>query len=50
MILLDSDCVYERGWLRHLLAPFAADPGFAVVTGETETPAQGPLGVAYAIF
>lgn len=50
VILLDSDCVYERGWLRHVLALFAADRECAVVTGETALQVTGPYSLAAAIF
>jgi Glycosyl transferase family 2 len=46
VILLDCDCVYERGWLRHLLVPFGDDPKCAAVTGETQTPLRGPYDLA----
>ncbi len=50
VVLLDSDCAYERGWLRHLLGPFADDPGCAVVTGETEMPISGPYSLAASLL
>jgi glycosyltransferase involved in cell wall biosynthesis len=49
VVFCDSDCGYDPGWLRHLLAPFAQSGDVQVVTGETSTPIDGPYGVAMAL-
>jgi glycosyltransferase involved in cell wall biosynthesis len=48
IVLCDSDCRYQGGWLANLLAPFA-DPEVQVVGGETSTPVRGPYSLALAI-
>ncbi|MBC8121355.1 MAG: glycosyltransferase, partial [Gemmatimonadaceae bacterium] len=47
VILCDSDCDYERGWLRNILMPFQQSD-VQVVAGETTLAANGPYGVAMA--
>ncbi len=49
IVLCDSDCIYERSWLRNLLAPFSSHSEVHVVAGETTTPASGPYSVAIAL-
>ena len=49
VVLCDSDCRYERTWLRHLLTPFAERPELQVVAGETTMAAKGPYGLAMAL-
>ena len=36
----DDDCVADPDWIRHLVAPFAADPSLAVVGGGIDEPAD----------
>ncbi len=50
VVLLDSDCVYEPGWLQRLLSWFAADPTCMVVTGEVEVTVTGPCTLAAAVL
>ena len=49
LVLCDSDCSYDPGWLAGLLSPFAESDGVEIVTGETTTEASGPFGVAMAL-
>jgi len=48
VIYCDSDCIYEPGWLRHLMTPFRQKE-IQVVAGETRTRGQGPYGTAMAL-
>ena len=31
---IDDDCVADKGWLKHLAAPFMRDPNIGAVGGE----------------
>ena len=48
VVFADGDCLYERGWLEALLAPFA-DSSVAIVGGETTIDSTGPYGLGVAI-
>lgn len=48
VVYCDSDCVYESGWLRSLVSPFAKDE-VNVVAGETVTRGEGAYGLAMGI-
>jgi hypothetical protein len=48
MVLCDSDCRYESGWLRSMLEPFA-NPEVHIVAGETSTPIRGSRELAIAL-
>jgi glycosyltransferase involved in cell wall biosynthesis len=48
IVFADGDCLFDRGWLEALLAPFA-DPAVQIVGGETAIDASGPYGLAVAI-
>lgn len=49
VLFADSDCVYRPGWIRGMLAPFAARPDIAVVAGETAIGGSGPFALAASI-
>jgi glycosyltransferase involved in cell wall biosynthesis len=49
LLMCDSDCVYESGWLRNMLTPFAQNPDIDIVGGETSTPVRNPYELAIAI-
>ncbi len=49
VVYFDSDCLYERDWLRQMLAPFADDERIQIVAGETQTRGRGPYGTAMAL-
>lgn len=49
MVVCDSDLVYQKGWLEHLLLPLARDPSIALVGGETTTRIRGPYELAVAL-
>lgn len=48
VVYCDSDCIYQPGWLRNLLYPFA-NPQIQVVAGETRTRGRGPYGTAMGL-
>jgi glycosyltransferase involved in cell wall biosynthesis len=48
VVFADGDCLYERGWLEALLAPFS-DPGVTIVGGETAIDSAGPYGLGVAM-
>jgi glycosyl transferase family 2 len=48
VVFCDSDCVYEPGWLRHILRPFQASD-VDVVAGETRTGGDGLYGAAMGL-
>jgi hypothetical protein len=48
LVLCDSDCRYEPGWLKAMLAPFRDRPETQIVAGETSTPIRGPYELAIA--
>ncbi|MBE9178313.1 glycosyltransferase family 2 protein [Oculatella sp. LEGE 06141] len=49
LVLCDSDCVYEPGWLKNLLVPFAEKAEIQVVAGETRISPLGAYGLAMAL-
>ncbi|KYC41431.1 glycosyl transferase family 2 [Scytonema hofmannii PCC 7110] len=49
VVYCDSDCVYEKNWLRNLLTPFTQDNNIQVVAGETTVRGWGPYGTAMAL-
>lgn len=49
VLFADSDCVYEPGWIRSLLAPFAAYSDLRVLAGETGIRGDGPYALAMAL-
>jgi glycosyltransferase involved in cell wall biosynthesis len=49
VVLCDSDCWYDPGWLGGLIGSFAGAPDVQLVTGQTTTPVDGPFGVAMAL-
>jgi len=49
VVLADSDCRYQAGWLQQILAPFRERPDVQMVTGETTTPIDGPYSLAIAL-
>jgi glycosyltransferase involved in cell wall biosynthesis len=49
VLYADSDCVYEPGWIKGLLAPFAAYSDTCVVAGETAIRGKGPYALAIAL-
>jgi glycosyltransferase involved in cell wall biosynthesis len=49
VLYADSDCVYEPGWIRGLLAPFAAYSDLCVLAGETAIRGDGPYALAVAL-
>jgi glycosyltransferase involved in cell wall biosynthesis len=46
IVYCDSDCLYERRWLRMLLTPFSQNPQIQVIAGETTTNGRGAYGLA----
>ncbi len=48
VVLFDSDCVYNPGWLAAMLTPFARDE-VQMVAGETSMNITGPYEMAMAI-
>ncbi|MGL5923096.1 glycosyltransferase [Chroococcidiopsis sp.] len=49
IVLCDSDCQYERSWLRSILTPFAENPEIQIVAGETTTSTTSSYDVAIAL-
>jgi len=49
LVLCDSDCQYEQGWLNNILAPLQENPDVHIVAGETTTPIHGPYSLAIAL-
>jgi glycosyltransferase involved in cell wall biosynthesis len=49
VLYADSDCVYEPGWIRSMLAPFAAYSDLRLLAGETGIRGQGPYALAIAL-
>jgi glycosyltransferase involved in cell wall biosynthesis len=49
VVYCDSDCTYEKDWLRNLLSPFTRGDEIQVVAGETKTKSQGAYGIAMAL-
>lgn len=49
IVYCDSDCIYEKNWLRNLLTPFTQDDEIQIVAGETRTRGSGPYGTAMAL-
>jgi GT2 family glycosyltransferase len=49
VLLCDSDCRYEPGWLQQILAPFREQSDVEIVSGETTTPIDGPYSLAIAL-
>ncbi|MBW4441729.1 MAG: glycosyltransferase family 2 protein [Plectolyngbya sp. WJT66-NPBG17] len=49
VVYYDSDCLYESGWLRKILAPFTYSEEIQVVAGETTTNGVGFYGTAMAL-
>jgi glycosyltransferase involved in cell wall biosynthesis len=49
VVYCDSDCIYEKNWLRNLLTPFTQDSKIHIVAGETKTRGTGPYGTAMAL-
>lgn len=49
VVYCDSDCIYEKHWLRNLLTPFTQDNNIQIVAGETTTRGRGPYGTAMAL-
>ena len=49
VLYADSDCVYEPGWIRSMLAPFAAYRDLCVLAGETGIRGEGPYALAMAL-
>ncbi|MUG91447.1 glycosyltransferase [Scytonema sp. UIC 10036] len=49
IVYCDSDCIYEKNWLRNLLTPFVLDSNIQVVAGETTVRGWGPYGTAMAL-
>ena len=48
VVLFDSDCVYNAGWLSAMLTPFARKD-VHMVAGETSLKIDGPYGLAMAL-
>lgn len=48
VVLFDSDCVYNSGWLAAMLMPFARED-VQMVAGETSLKIDGPYGLAMAL-
>ncbi|GAA6614619.1 glycosyltransferase [Scytonema sp. NUACC26] len=49
VVYCDSDCIYEKTWLRNLITPFVMDRNIQVVAGETTVRGRGPYGTAMAL-
>ncbi|MBA3761692.1 MAG: glycosyltransferase [Gemmatimonadales bacterium] len=49
VLYADSDCVYEPGWIRSMLAPFGAYSDLPVLAGETAIRGEGPYALAIAL-
>lgn len=49
IVLCDSDCKYERNWLRSILTPFAENLEIQIVAGETTTSTTSSYDVAIAL-
>ncbi len=49
VVYCDSDCIYEKNWLKNLLIPFAQNDEIQVIAGETTTQARGIYGSAMAL-
>ena len=52
VLLADSDCVYQPGWIDSILRTFADRPEIGVIAGETTIAIEGPytLGIALIYF
>jgi len=48
VLLCDSDCTYQPGWVSSMLAPFS-EPTVDVVAGETAIRVRGPYSLAVAL-
>jgi glycosyltransferase involved in cell wall biosynthesis len=49
VVYCDSDCIYEKTWLRNILTPFKLSEKIQVVAGETKVRGRGPYGTAMAL-
>ncbi len=49
VLYADSDCLYEPGWIRSLLAPFAAYSDLCVLAGETGIRGDNPYALAIGL-
>ena len=49
LLLCDSDCIYEKNWLRNILTFFAEHKEASIVAGETSTRIQNPYEMAIAM-
>ncbi|MGF1456971.1 MAG: glycosyltransferase family 2 protein [Alphaproteobacteria bacterium] len=49
IVLCDSDCRYEPGWLRSILQVFENDPEAEIVAGESTIDITGPYSLAIAL-
>lgn len=49
ILYADSDCVYEPGWIKSMVTPFAAYPDLSVLAGETGIRGEGPYPLAMAL-
>lgn len=49
IVYFDSDCIYERNWLRNLLTTFTHRTQIQIVAGETMTRGVGIYGTAMAL-
>ena len=49
VVYCDSDCIYQRDWLRNMLTSFTQGDDIQIVAGETVTRGIGPYGTAMAL-
>ncbi|MFB2937486.1 glycosyltransferase family 2 protein [Aerosakkonemataceae cyanobacterium BLCC-F154] len=49
VVYCDSDCIYQKDWLKNILTSFTQGDDIAIVAGETVTRGSGPYGTAMAL-
>jgi glycosyltransferase involved in cell wall biosynthesis len=49
VVFADSDCIYDKGWLKNILSTFLSNENINVVAGETSTPIRNLYDLAIAI-
>ncbi|XWK87299.1 MAG: glycosyltransferase [Phormidium sp.] len=49
VVYCDSDCIYQKDWLKNILSSFTQGDDIQIVAGETITRGKGPYGTAMAL-
>jgi len=49
VVYSDSDCIYQKDWLKNMLTPFTQGEEIKIVAGQTTTRSKGPYGTAMAL-